>query len=135
LEHTISGVKSSIKATPKTSKISGVKPEPKIKKSAPESSFAKPASPRTAMQSIAYNDSYRSNRGDISDTSMPLSTRSDVSSDNTLTGRSPSRSDESGQGHDEGLDNKRPGRKTPTDLLVEEIMGEGMILSPFNSGK
>ena len=66
---------------------------------------------------------------------MPLSTRSDVSSDNTLTGRSPSRSDESGQGHDEGLDNKRPGRKTPTDLLVEEIMGEGMILSPFNSGK
>lgn len=87
--------------------------------------------------------------------SQPLSARSDrsdTSSVRTLTARSEKSSASYRSGKSESSDarnqvdrgdysvlqnlEKQPstGRKTPTDLLVEEIMGDGKILSPFNSG-
>ncbi|WAR00465.1 HAUS6-like protein [Mya arenaria] len=134
------GGKSSVKSTPKSSKSIGVKTgkDKRIKtsqKSIIDLSFTKPASPRTLVESWRSEEG-RVNRGDVSDTSLPLSTRSDLSSDHTLTGGSPQRStprsEESfpAQAEPKG----RVGRRTPTDFLVDEIMGEGVVLSPYNSG-
>lgn len=148
--------KSSVKSTPRSSKSA----DKLSRTSDREQSFTKVTSPRSMMEKLQLGDSLRQEAdGQEVHTGVPspqpLSARSDkseASTTGTLTARSDKssvshrsfRSESSGAGKlldrgDNSLSHSfvKPtgaGRKTPTDLLVEEIMGEGKILSPFNSG-
>ena len=110
--------------------------------------FPTVSSPKTMV--AKFNQDFE--KIDFSVDSFPLSARSNLSSSSRSdkSGNSSStakashsprsvKSQSSGRSsarlHDQEHGGARQGRKTPTDLLVDEIMGEGKILSPFNSGK
>jgi hypothetical protein len=143
----ITGSKASVKSMPKSSRSS------EKQNTSKEQSFTKVTSPRTMMENLQLGDSLRleADGQEVqagSSSSRPLSARSDrsnASSCRTLTDRSNKSSasnrslSSASRGGNFTNDNvhqlpSETGRKTPSDLLVEEIMGEGKILSPFNSG-
>lgn len=126
-----------------------------VAKSRDDQSFTKVSSPKTMMEKLPLGDSSLMSDFRRNDSSLhafqPLSARSNKSgmSSSTITAKgdnfdSPqsvrSVISEGRNNKDDTLtetqrDEGSVGRKTPTDLLVDEIMGEGEILSPFNSGK
>ncbi|XP_053405110.1 uncharacterized protein LOC123566419 [Mercenaria mercenaria] len=143
--------KASVKSTPKSSRST----EKQTRDMKNEQSFTKVPSPRTMMEKLQLGDSLRQEAdGQEVQTGIPssrplsaCSDRSNASSSRTLTSRSEKssashrsvKSELSGAGEDysqarNANHHTGTGRKTPTDLLVEEIMGEGKILPPFNSG-
>ena len=148
--HIFTGKKSSVRSTPKSGRSS----KNQSRNTDKEQSFTKVVSPRTMMERLPLGDSLRQEADgqevQTDSPSLPLSARSDrsnASSCHTLTDRSNKSSvsqksiksvSSAGKGDYSCTENvsqhSNTGRKTPTDLLVEEIMGEGKILSPFNSG-
>ncbi|KAL4227375.1 HAUS augmin-like complex subunit 6 [Mactra antiquata] len=151
--------KSSVKSTSRSNKERVVRHT--ANKSIEDHSFTKPVSPRTMVEKVPMGDnSLVSDRHTSSPHAFhPLYTQSDKSyrssggstpkgdhsmnSPRSVTskgGNSMNSSVASGErtGQDDTLTEIRNGdnygRKTPTDYLVDEIMGEGKILSPFNSG-
>ncbi|KAH3837273.1 hypothetical protein DPMN_110657, partial [Dreissena polymorpha] len=136
------GGKSSFKSTPKSSKI-GEKDRKKASlKATDDRSFQKPTSPRTLVESVPDGAlkgraRHSKRKEDASDTSLPLSSRSGYSSDRTLTERSIKSSPRSERSFNNrelsDIDDNRPARRNATDILVDEIMGEAVVLSPFNS--
>ena len=102
-----------------------------------ESASSEPVSARSdaSKRMSARSDGFQTMSA-RSDGSKTLSARSDRSeSSGGLQEVDDERRGAGIDGGGDGLEKSRPGRKTPTDLLVEEIMGEGEILSPFASGK